>query len=1476
MLLACCDNPGRNVATGLTGISARSAVQRYPDAMHIELHRTFRELSQASGPCSDEVSLYPSGTKLTWEALLEERRVVVLSEAGSGKTQEILEAAKRLRQQGKAAFFLRLENVISDFDNAFEEGTIEEFQSWIASTDPGWLLLDSIDESRLKEPSDFDRAIRKISSRLTTAKQRTHLFITGRAPAWRPATDRALCEKLFPCSASKVPATARQDDDQTGTLLSTAGSSDVGAFSFKVVSLDDLSSEQVKCFAKGKGVSDPNGFLEAVERADAWSFTARPQDLEELTEFWNDRGQIGSRFDLMQNSIARRLKERDQTRDEARPLTIDRAREGARLVAAAATLMQQQTIRVPDGANSSNGLKIETILSDWSATECVTLLSRPLFDEAIYGSVRFHHRSVREFLAAEWFAGLLSRDTSRRSVDQLFFRTQYGMEVVVPSLRPILPWLVMRDEKALDRVRRLAPEIFFEGGDPSRLPSEIRRQILEQACEQLASGTSRRSMADFAAIQRFAATDLTAAVKDLIRRYASNEDVQSFLLRMVWQGRLVGARAEAVSVALAVRPGRYARVAAVRAIAALGFKEDLTRVRHAFASEAAVLDRQLLAELITHADLTEEVCEWLFDCLQRAADEEKYTVDHLGDQIAALVTRIDASSLPLIVERLNRLLKTPPFVEDRHCELSTRYLWLLRPAGIAVTRILAAQDANALGQSALTILRLLPIAGQYNVSGFDHSQLELAKLVGQWPIAKWALFWHLVFEERRWLDSRKGERLTDWWGATTWPNYLSFQDEDFAQALHDVGAQLEEDDKLIALSLAFKLYSDGGRQPSRRMLLKGAAKSNDKLSAALRVLMCPPRQSAHMLKYKRMNDGWKRRAENQRLSDERNQADWRRSLLDKVDMLRDPGFDDPTAISAEQYYLFERLREGAGNNSSRWSCGNWESLEAEFGPEIARAYRDGTVAYWRRYSPSLISEGAALNSTPFPTIFGLAGLSIEAKETPGWSERLIEADAETAFRYAMHQLNGFPAWFASLFASRAALVVRLSLREIQYELDNEKEGSSSQYLLHDVTWSGDWLWNALAPELIALLKSKEPLNVHNLRNMLDIIQSSTLPDLQLRDLAALKVVTVASSSRVAHWLAAWTGVSPDEAIDALERQFQCIDDVGSRTEFAMTYITQLVGSRRGGGSKVREAFNSPQYLKRLYLLIHRHVKRSDDIDRANKGVYSPELRDEAQHARERLLALLDAIPGKDTFLALQEISQAHPDEASRAWLAMKVKLKAEQDADIGKWSAEQVRDFNEKFERTPSNHRELFELAVLRLLDLKDDLEDGDSSIASVLKTITDEVEIRKVIGKLCRDTSRGRYSFPQEEELADAKRPDFRWHGSGFDGPVPTELKLADNWTGPTLFKRLEAQLGGDYLRDIRSRSGIFLLVYRGEKQHWRLPDGGALADFTGLVCSLQKHWLRVSDKFPGVDEIKVIGIDLTRRSRPPGAAVPFRVDVA
>ncbi|MNP64633.1 hypothetical protein D3C76_1601450 [compost metagenome] len=94
----------------------------------------------------------------------------------------------------------------------------------------------------------------------------------------------------------------------------------------------------------------------------------------------------------------------------------------------------------------------------------------------------------------------------------------------------------------------------------------------------------------------------------------------------------------------------------------------------------------------------------------------------------------------------------------------------------------------------------------------------------------------------------------------------------------------------------------------------------------------------------------------------------------------------------------------------------------------------------------------------------------------------------------------------------------------------------------------------------------------------------------------------------------------------------------------------------------------------------------------------------------------------------------------------------------------------------------------------------------------------------------------------------------------MPVELKLSQNWSGPQHFERLENQLCGDYLRDDRSSCGIFLLVSRDDQTRWENPKGDRVG-FDGLVAALQEHWLSIASRYPGAEDIKVIGIDLTKR---------------
>jgi hypothetical protein len=82
-------------------------------------------------------------------------------------------------------------------------------------------------------------------------------------------------------------------------------------------------------------------------------------------------------------------------------------------------LTGQAGINVPDIAPTKPGIDAEAILADWEPQDVRALLERGIFNDIIYGAVRFRHRDVRELLAAEWFDELLKSGNSRHSIESL-------------------------------------------------------------------------------------------------------------------------------------------------------------------------------------------------------------------------------------------------------------------------------------------------------------------------------------------------------------------------------------------------------------------------------------------------------------------------------------------------------------------------------------------------------------------------------------------------------------------------------------------------------------------------------------------------------------------------------------------------------------------------------------------------------------------------------------------------------------------------------------------------------------------------------------------------------------------------------------------------------------------------------------------------------------------------------------------------
>lgn len=1130
----------------------------------IQLDRTFHEVpTKTTGELDTASRRRVLPEKLTqWPQLLEERRVILLSEAGSGKTSEIRHVCRQLRSDGKSAFFLRIESMAQDFEDSFEEGTFEQFESWRSSKEEAWLFLDSVDEARLRSPKDFELAIRKAGHNLRSVLQRAHIIITSRGEAWRPVTDLALCNRYLDWIVPQESATEVGQDGSCETSRSNAP--DERRSPYRIFALDDLSEEKVRRFAEAKGISDVDAFIKALERTEAWSYTSRPLDLAETVEFWLEKGSIGSRLELMRASIDRRLVEYDQDRAETGSIPAERLRRGVCLVAAASTLAKESEIRVPDGQNNKRGLEIRQVLKDWHENECRTLLTKAIFDEGIYGTVRFHHRTVREFLTAEWFSSFLKENASRARIENLFFRKQYGIDVVVPSMRPVLPWLAIFDHQILDRILRIAPEVLFEGGDPSQLPRETRARILRETCRKRAQSIFRDDGIDFSGVQRFTNPDLAEVIRELLDQYSSNDDVVCLLMRMVYQGNIDALRDKAKFFALSSRH-QSARWAAIRAVMEVGTRRDRDEVRRAFISEKRPLNRNWLAALLDGSSDSSEEIEWIIEALSKAQARKRFDSDRLSNALSKYVDKASPSSLLQFLEGLEKPLSHAPQVTVLERKISKEYGWLTEASAQILTKMIECRERGALEPTSLSILSKLYAVKHSGLGDFSDIPAELFKLVVEWADLNRALFWHCVSEERIVLQEKGGSALNDYTQIVASGECWKFTISDFDWVIEQIADQPFVDDKLIALTLAVQLYYQNDEIASWLTKLNDAVAAFPALKSVLDGNLAQAERNRAA--YEKHIASWQQRAEEDTLESAEAEAKAKRDIAGRLDSVR--CYEPLGKVSSDQYYLHQHIRAHDKRND-HWTDGEWRSLIGEFGEDIAKAYRDGAVGFWRHYKPQLCSEGSAANSVPFEYIFGLTGLAIEARETTDWPAALTRAEAEIATRYALREMNGFPSWLPQLYARFPTEVLQILIKEVEYELSMETKDNHIDGVLSDISHFGEWIWDGVASYVIDYLRSKR-INYKNLDYLLSILNRSNVEDSTINALAAKNSKSIQSCDFASRWFATWVGVDPVRAIPALEARLASLKTAAKQTDFAIAFARSLLGSR---GGTARQAYRS--------------------------------------------------------------------------------------------------------------------------------------------------------------------------------------------------------------------------------------------------------------------------------------------------------------
>ncbi|MDY4386418.1 NACHT domain-containing protein [Pectobacterium aroidearum] len=1414
----------------------------------ISLDRSFTVVPKDSLGNEDEAStsMGASSGSIKWSQLEDEYRVVILAAAGAGKTVEMRSRAEIIKQSEKLAFFIRIEDLNElDFSWGFDVGSQDEFEAWLVSTEEAWFFLDSVDEARLVAPNAFEKALKRFAYVIKKSRHRAHIYISGRPYAWSFTTDCEMVERHLPFSNQNVADGTNKDSPLT------------------IYSLNSLNLEDIRFYAAQRHVKDATEFVDEIERANLQAMASRPFDLDFLISTWSKEGKLGSRFELFERNVATRLDEIDPSRRQARPLKATKALEGASLLAGAVTFTGKSGIEIYDKQTDRIGVNAEVVLAEWEPSHVWTLLERGIFSDAIYNMVGFRHREIRDYLSAKWLDSLLKKGHSRRIVESLIFRDMYGEQVITPRLNTLVSWLILMDDKIRDKVLSIQPEIALNGGDVSHFPLSVRVSILKNIVNRIANDTDERHVRYNDAIGMIAKDDLVEEISSLMREYYSNDDVIFFLTRLLWQINQPVCLNELMTIAVDQKRNIYSRLGAVRALVTTATGCVKASLWQNLNEKQVIFPRRILAELVIYSEFNIRNVNYLLNSLMKLESYRQFETTGLVEGINIFIDKVPCTQSPEYEEALRALLdgfytliRHPPYCEQTDIGISEENMWLLPSAMDLIEKMVFFRSGACLDKKVLDLLLAFAQIRDWHGDHIQEYKGALSELVPVWPELNDALFWRAV-ENRRTEAQFKNCRLIDDWHVQ-WPgHFFKFDVQSFERVLNYVSQKKLLDDRLVALSLALRIYTQSNNNERFLSEINEVVQQHHELVQKVELYFNPPFDPKIEALNKQREES-KRKGEEKRAQNELERTKWIQRVKAKPEDITNPQGLAVGEISNGQYWLYQEINKHDHLAKNH----DWHDLIETFGMDVAFAFRDAAIAYWRNYKP----ENKNSTSIPFKLVFGLLGLEIEFKENSDFPRYLSSDEVQHALLYLTKEMNGFPDWLEKMYQTYPEMVLDALWKEIEQEFANESQPNNVNQLLHCIVYQAPWSHMGLAQLIYQWLEKNEPQLNKNLRNCIRILINGGVSFSELAKLASAKIGNPLLEQNTPIWFALYVDTSPDEAIPELNKWLKQLPE-DSASNFAQHFVTTLTGKFRHGEERTSftGGVRKPSSLKELFLLMTSYIKPEDDLDRTTVTSYTPTLRDDAQSARDLLFQWLAGIPGKETYVALMELIHEYPYKHYTHWMMRAARNRAVTDADFELWTDEQVRDFDASLMFTPTTPAQLYEMGVHYLLDFKDWLELGNDSLAKTYQKITSETEMRNVVAHHVQNAAKGRFTCAQEAELANSQRPDIWLQHSAISVPIPVELKLLDkSWSGPSLCERLENQLVGDYLRENEANFGVFLLVWQGKNasdKSWVID--GKKTNLDELENALTYHWLSISNKYPMVNDIKIIVIDLSVRER-------------
>lgn len=1408
------------------------------------------------------------GGNTSWQELLEHPRVLLVAEAGSGKTIEMKEQTKRLVDEGKFAFFIPLEALAKgSLIDVLLPSEEELFSRWInQKKDIAWFFLDSVDELKLTAET-LDCALRNFSRATRSHIDYLHTIISSRPNDWQATVDRETYLKRLPVPPKKSNAEITPDEAFLAPILcreekpkSLDADKDAKAdIPLRAFILSPLNNAQIALFVQGLNINNPNELLAEIEKQNAWLFARRPLDLSSLIDVWETNGVLGTRSNQHEANIQSKLKDNPE-RPDSSGLSDAEARLGAERLALALALTRTRTIRSPEqtleSTRSDGVLDPAEILYDWTEGKRKALLRRALFDPATYGRVRFHHRSVQEYLAAKHLEHLREKGMSNKALFRLLFAEKYGVKVVLPSMRPIAAWLAISDEITRKELINREPEALLIHGDPQSLELSARSALIQRFVTCYGTGSWRGLDIPLDEVRRLAAPELASVVRMSWGDTPINPDVGDLLLDMIWQGPIPACADLAYAVAMDQARSSANRVTAIKALLACGKNDLVGDVTKAMLSDPIAwpsdVARYLLADFFPEHITVDQLVSLLIPQTKSSKNNHTWILREL---INSIEPHADHS-----IELRKKLAK----IIWSGREETNDYFYKLRSKFEGLSPILAMLCQHQI-QANITLDAEL-IHASIIASRFSKQEDQL----------------HDEKAKLRALFSKEGEhRETAFWLELDFiDEFVSSKDDwsRFFQTEHNglIGGISEIDRTWITTALAdtslpqrqtvalhalFNLWHRNGARETELLEIKKALGVNANLDAIFQ-----ERTENHKRNFEIECKARERNAAQlqQRLSaEDKRLRDWNNS---REAVLHDPDkafARENQLATVKLLYKWLSLREEKYSQLCEW---NESAITEAFNKEISMRVGEALKDFWRNNPASRLS---------------MCGLSLEAL-TPNWAAKLTRDEARIGIEISTLGLNEFAPYLADIAQSHPDIVQEVIGSKIDIEFNNGNQKNHLQTLQKLRYFSADTK-KLLAPLLQQKLsiwpeftENSSPFWLHHLEQVIDILVEVTAG--QDREAVAFicqkRFEAEPAAPLALVWLQGLFRFNPEQGSQSIEMTLSPLVG-GSKAALGETFFAGLFGSRNTGLLEITDPTKRAECLGKLVRLAYAFIRREDDQIHES-GSFTPNTRDDAETARNFLLNLLRETPGPDAFRIINELAVEADFGHFSDRLLILARQRAANDAEFSAYPVKAIQEMGKRNEIPPHDRDGLFEVMIDRLEDLTHDIAHDDFSDRRTLRTITEEAEMQRTLAMRLNYKSNGVYLVARENEVADGKKTDIQLSAVTGHQKATIEIKLAsrDRWTLTDFKIALKNQLLGQYLRHDHCKAGCLLLTYDGSKQYWEDPETKDHLSFNDVCSYLNKMAKDLEKENNHSIRLQVFGLDLTDPTLAPAHRLSKKVD--